>query len=34
MKKLNIVFAGTPEISAQLLKDLYKTQHAETLKTV
>ncbi len=27
MKKLNIVFAGTPDISAQVLKDLYKTEH-------
>ncbi|MED7818430.1 MULTISPECIES: methionyl-tRNA formyltransferase [unclassified Francisella] len=27
MRKLNIVFAGTPDISAQVLKDLYKTQH-------
>ncbi|MEY8702315.1 methionyl-tRNA formyltransferase [Francisella philomiragia] len=27
MKKLNIVFAGTPDISAQVLKDLYKSQH-------
>ena len=26
-KKLNIVFAGTPEISAQVLKDLYNTEH-------
>ncbi|NIB66107.1 methionyl-tRNA formyltransferase, partial [Francisella orientalis] len=27
MKKLNIVFAGTPDISAQVLKDLYQSQH-------
>ncbi|WP_432772681.1 methionyl-tRNA formyltransferase [Francisella salimarina] len=27
MKKLNIVFAGTPNISAQVLKDLYQSQH-------
>lgn len=27
MKKLNIVFAGTPDISAQVLKDLYKSEH-------
>ena len=27
MKKLNIIFAGTPDISAQVLKDLYKTEH-------
>ncbi|ORM38651.1 methionyl-tRNA formyltransferase [Francisella endosymbiont of Ornithodoros moubata] len=27
MKKLNIIFAGTPDISAQVLKDLYKSQH-------
>ncbi|MFC4891854.1 methionyl-tRNA formyltransferase [Pseudofrancisella aestuarii] len=27
MKKLDIVFAGTPDISAQVLKDLYKTEH-------
>lgn len=27
MRKLNIVFAGTPDISAQVLIDLYKTQH-------
>ncbi|MED7789314.1 methionyl-tRNA formyltransferase [Francisella sp. 19X1-34] len=27
MKKLNIIFAGTPDISAQLLKDLYTTKH-------
>ena len=27
MKKLNIIFAGTPAISAQVLKDLYKSQH-------
>jgi len=27
MKKLNIVFAGTPDISAQVLKDLYASGH-------
>ena len=27
MKKLNIVFAGTPDISAQVLQDLYATNH-------
>ncbi|QIW10162.1 methionyl-tRNA formyltransferase [Francisella sp. LA112445] len=27
MSKLNIIFAGTPDISAQLLKDLYNTKH-------
>ncbi|MFV9972564.1 MAG: methionyl-tRNA formyltransferase [Francisella endosymbiont of Hyalomma asiaticum] len=27
MKKLNIIFAGTPYISAQVLKDLYQSQH-------
>ncbi|AEI36227.1 methionyl-tRNA formyltransferase [Francisella salina] len=27
MKKLNIIFAGTPDISAQVLKDLYQSQH-------
>lgn len=27
MKKLNIVFAGTPAISAQILEDLYSTEH-------
>ncbi|MDE4998774.1 methionyl-tRNA formyltransferase, partial [Francisella tularensis subsp. holarctica] len=27
MKKLNIIFAGTPDISSQVLKDLYKSQH-------
>ncbi|MCL4121987.1 UNVERIFIED_CONTAM: hypothetical protein GTU68_007913 [Idotea baltica] len=27
MKKLNIIFAGTPDISAQVLKDLYATDH-------
>ncbi|WP_265658594.1 methionyl-tRNA formyltransferase [Francisella philomiragia] len=27
MKKLNIVFAGTPDISAQVLKDLYQSKH-------
>lgn len=27
MKKLNIVFAGTPDISAQVLKDLYVSGH-------
>lgn len=27
MRKLNIVFAGTPDISAQVLKDLYETEH-------
>ncbi len=27
MKKLNIVFAGTPDISAQVLKDLYSSGH-------
>ena len=27
MEKLNIVFAGTPDISAQVLKDLYKTEY-------
>ncbi|MEY8714489.1 methionyl-tRNA formyltransferase [Francisella philomiragia] len=27
MKKLNIVFAGTPDISAQVLKDLYESKH-------
>lgn len=27
MKKLNIVFAGTPDISAQVLKDLYQSRH-------
>ncbi|AIT08748.1 methionyl-tRNA formyltransferase [Candidatus Francisella endociliophora] len=27
MKKINIVFAGTPDISAQVLKDLYKSGH-------
>ncbi|ASG68247.1 methionyl-tRNA formyltransferase [Francisella halioticida] len=27
MRKLNIVFAGTPDISAQVLKDLYNTEH-------
>ena len=27
MKKLKIVFAGTPDISAQVLKDLYASGH-------
>ena len=27
MKKLNIIFAGTPDISAQVLKDLYASEH-------
>ncbi|MFV9931084.1 MAG: methionyl-tRNA formyltransferase [Francisella endosymbiont of Hyalomma asiaticum] len=27
MKKLNIIFAGTSDISAQVLKDLYQSQH-------
>jgi methionyl-tRNA formyltransferase len=27
MDKLNIIFAGTPDISAQVLKDLYNSQH-------
>ncbi|AXA33792.1 methionyl-tRNA formyltransferase [Francisella adeliensis] len=27
MKKLNVIFAGTPDISAQVLKDLYTSEH-------
>ncbi len=27
MKPLNIIFAGTPDISAQVLKDLYASDH-------